>query len=174
MRVWPAGRKNEVLSFIRGGLADLSVSRSQARAHGWGIPVPGDPDQVIYVWFDALANYITALDYADDGPRYQRYWAGNPHRVHVIGKGILRFHAVYWPAFLLSAGAPLPTTIMVHGYLTVEAQKIGKSLGNAIDPLELVQPMARMRCAITCCVTPPPLKTVTSPAPVCSSRTTTS
>lgn len=139
MRVWPAGRKNEVLSFIRGGLADLSVSRSQARAHGWGIPVPGDSDQVIYVWFDALANYITALDYADDGPRYQRYWAGNPHRVHVIGKGILRFHAVYWPAFLLSAGAPLPTTIMVHGYLTVEAQKIGKSLGNAIDPLELVQ-----------------------------------
>ena len=139
LRVWPAGRKNEVLSFIRGGLADLSVSRSQVRAHGWGIPVPGDPDQVIYVWYDALANYITALDYADEGPRYRRYWADNPRRVHVIGKGILRFHAVYWPAFLLSAGAPLPTTILVHGYLTVEGQKIGKSLGNAVDPLELVQ-----------------------------------
>jgi methionyl-tRNA synthetase len=139
LRVWPPGRKNEVLSFIRGGLADLSVSRSQARAHGWGIPVPGDPDQVIYVWYDALANYITALDYAAEGPRYRRYWAGNPQRVHVIGKGILRFHAVYWPAFLLSAGAPLPTTVMVHGYLTVEGQKIGKSLGNAIDPLALAQ-----------------------------------
>ncbi len=139
LRVWPAGRKNEVLSFIRGGLADLSISRSQARAHGWGIPVPGDPGQVIYVWYDALANYITALDYANEGPRYRRYWAENPNRVHVIGKGILRFHAVYWPAFLLSAGVPLPTTILVHGYLTVEGRKIGKSLGNAIDPLELAQ-----------------------------------
>lgn len=104
-----------------------------------GHPVPGDPDQVIYVWYDALANYITALDYANEGPRYRRYWAENPNRVHVIGKGILRFHAVYWPAFLLSAGVPLPTTILVHSYLTVEGQKIGKSLGNAIDPLELIQ-----------------------------------
>jgi methionyl-tRNA synthetase len=139
LRVWPVGRKNEVLSFIRGGLADLSISRSQARARGWGIPVPGDPDQVIYVWYDALANYITALGYAAEEQRYRRYWADNPNRVHVIGKGILRFHAVYWPAFLLSAGAPLPTTILVHGYLTLEGQKIGKSLGNAIDPLELAQ-----------------------------------
>jgi methionyl-tRNA synthetase len=139
LQVWPTGRKNEVVSFIRGGLADLSISRSQARAHGWGIPVPGDPDQVVYVWFDALANYITALGYADEGPRYQRYWARNHNRVHVVGKGILRFHAVFWPAFLLSAGVPLPTTLLVHGYLTAEGQKIGKSLGNAVDPVALVQ-----------------------------------
>jgi methionyl-tRNA synthetase len=139
LRVWPAARRNEVLSFIRGGLADLSISRSQTRARGWGIPVPGDASQVIYVWYDALANYITALGYAAEGPRYRRYWVDNPSRVHVIGKGILRFHAVYWPAFLLSAGAPLPTTILVHGYLTVEGQKIGKSLGNAIDPLALAE-----------------------------------
>ena len=155
LRVLPAGRKSEVLSFIRGGLTDLSISRSKVRARGWGIPTPGDPDQVVYVWFDALANYITVLDYVstpdpaaaqdgepvlpDDGSTlYRRYWAGNPSRVHVIGKGILRFHAVYWPAFLLSAGLPLPTTILVHGYLTVDGQKISKSLGNAIDPTAIV------------------------------------
>lgn len=172
--VWPTTRKNEILSFLRGGLADLSVSRSRARAHGWGIPVPGDLEQVIYVWFDALANYITTLDFAAAGAErvetpspstgsgrvltgvervepppadqpgargelYWRYWANNPRRVHVIGKGILRFHAVYWPAFLLSAGVPLPTTLVVHGYLTVEGQKISKSLGNAVDPAELAQ-----------------------------------
>ena len=139
LRIEPLSRKNETLRFIAGGLHDLSISRSQARAHGWGIPTPDDPGQVIYVWFDALANYITALDYAEDGPRYRRFWQENPRRVHVVGKGILRFHAVYWPAFLLSAGLPLPTTILVHGYLTVEGQKISKSLGNTVDPSELVQ-----------------------------------
>ena len=137
LRIEPKTRRNEVLSFIRMGLADFSISRSRARAHGWGIPVPGDPNQVIYVWFDALGNYITALDYAHDGPLYQRYWVNNPNRVHVIGKGIIRFHAIYWPAMLLSAGAPLPTTIFVHGYVTVNGQKISKSLGNVIDPVEL-------------------------------------
>jgi methionyl-tRNA synthetase len=137
LRVIPNTRKNEVLSFIRSGLQDFSVSRSQVRARGWGIPVPGDPDQVMYVWFDALGNYITALDYAHDGPLYQHYWAENPNRVHVIGKGIIRFHAVYWPAMLLSAGVPLPTTIFVHGYVTVGNEKISKSLGNVIDPVEL-------------------------------------
>jgi methionyl-tRNA synthetase len=139
LRVWPPARKNEILSFLRGGLTDLSISRSKARARGWGIPVPGDPDQVVYVWFDALANYITVLGYADETSDYRRYWATNPRRVHVIGKGILRFHAVYWPAFLLSAGAPLPTTLVVHGYLTVEGQKMSKSLGNVVDPAEIVQ-----------------------------------
>ena len=139
LRILPLGRKNEVLGFLRGGLTDLSISRSRARAHGWGIPVPGDPGQVIYVWFDALANYITALDYGGDGPLYRRYWTDNPRRVHVIGKGIVRFHAVYWPAILLSAGVPLPTTLLVHGYLTVEGQKISKSLGNAVDPVEMVE-----------------------------------
>ncbi len=138
LRILPQSRKNEVLGFIRHGLEDFSISRSQARAHGWGIPVPGDPSQVMYVWFDALGNYISALGYADDDARYLRYWAENPHRVHVIGKGIVRFHAVYWPAMLLSAGVPLPTEIFVHGYVTVEGQKIGKALGNAIDPQDLI------------------------------------
>jgi len=101
--------------------------------------VPNDPDQVMYVWFDALGNYITALGYANNDPLYRRYWQDNPHRVHVIGKGIIRFHAVYWPAMLLSARVPLPTTIFVHGYVTVEGGKISKSLGNVIDPVELAE-----------------------------------
>ncbi|HLY30953.1 MAG TPA: methionine--tRNA ligase [Ktedonobacterales bacterium] len=139
LRIVPQSRKNEALSFIRGGLEDFSISRSQARAHGWGIPVPGDPSQVIYVWYDALGNYITALGYADDGPLYQRYWVNNPSRTHVIGKGILRFHTIYWPAMLLSAGVPLPTTVYVHGYVTVEGEKISKTLGNVVDPVALVR-----------------------------------
>lgn len=139
LRVEPEKRRNEVLSFLRMGLADFSISRSHARAHGWGVPVPGDPDQVMYVWFDALGNYITALDYAGEGGLYRRYWSENPNRVHVIGKGILRFHAVYWPAMLLSAGVPLPTTIFVHGYVTVDGEKLSKSLGNAIDPVALTE-----------------------------------
>jgi methionyl-tRNA synthetase len=101
------------------------------------VPVPGDSDQVMYVWFDALGNYITALDYADSGDLYRRYWTENANRVHVIGKGITRFHAVYWPAFLLAAGEPLPTDIFVHGYVTVGGEKISKSLGNVIDPVAL-------------------------------------
>ncbi len=139
LQIFPQKRKNEVLSFIRGGLKDFSISRSQKRAHGWGIPVPGDAEQVIYVWYDALGNYITALGYADDAPAYQRYWANNPRRVHVIGKGVIRFHTVYWPAMLLSANVPLPTTILVHDYVTINGGKIGKSLGNAVDPVELVE-----------------------------------
>lgn len=137
-RVIPDHRKNEVLSFIRSGLRDFSISRSQERAKGWGIPVPGDDSQVMYVWFDALSNYITALGYASDGDLYRRYWVDNPSRVHAIGKGIIRFHAVYWPAILLSAGVPLPHTLFVHGYYTVEGRKMGKSAGNSLDPLELV------------------------------------
>ncbi|MBN1220035.1 MAG: methionine--tRNA ligase [Anaerolineae bacterium] len=139
LRIVPDTRKNEVISFIRAGLHDFSISRSRARAHNWGIPVPGDPDQVMYVWFDALGNYITALDYATNGSLYGYYWQNNPQRVHVIGKGITRFHAVYWPAMLLSAGVPLPTTIFIHGYITVDGQKVSKSLGNAVDPVELAQ-----------------------------------
>ena len=139
LRVSPRSRKNEVLGLIRQGLTDFSISRTKSRAHGWGIPVPGDPEQVMYVWFDALGNYITALDYANEGPLYQRYWVRNPNKTHVIGKGILRFHAIYWPAMLLSAGAPLPSEIFVHGYVTVEGAKIGKSLGNAVDPVRLVE-----------------------------------
>src|SRR3989304_10154053 len=139
LKIIPETRKNEVLSFIKGGLEDFSISRSKERAHNWGIPVPGDSSQVMYVWFDALTNYITALGYAQEGEKFKNYWDDNPNRVHVIGKGILRFHAVYWPAMLLSTGLPLPTEIFVHGYLTVEGQKISKSLGNVIDPFELVE-----------------------------------
>ncbi|MEO8084195.1 MAG: methionine--tRNA ligase [Ardenticatenales bacterium] len=137
LRVSPATRKNEVLSFVRRGLDDFSVSRSEARAKGWGIRVPDDPGQVMYVWVDALSNYITALDYANEGPAYRRWWLEGPDRVHVIGKGIIRFHAVYWPALLLSAGVPLPTEIFVHGYVTTGGSKMSKSLGNVLDPVEL-------------------------------------
>ncbi len=140
MKIEPETRRNEVLSFVRGGLEDLSISRTQARARGWGVPVPDDPGQVMYVWFDALSNYVTALGYGYDDERhepYKRYWLENSQRVHVIGKDILRFHAVYWPAMLLSAGEPAPSAVYVHEFLTVEGQKISKSLGNVIDPVAL-------------------------------------
>ncbi|MEV0330584.1 methionine--tRNA ligase [Micromonospora echinospora] len=138
LRIEPAVRRNEVLSFVAAGLKDFSVSRSHTRARGWGIPVPDDPDQVVYVWWDALANYVTALGYADGGTDYHRWWVENPRRAHVLGKGVLRFHAVYWPAMLLSAGEPLPTDILVHDYLTVDGNKISKSTGTTVDPVELV------------------------------------
>jgi len=136
LKIIPETRKNEVLSFIHRGLEDFSISRSKKRAHGWGIPVPGNPEQIIYVWFDALANYITALDWQNNKKLYQKYW---PADVHVIGKGIIRFHAVYWPVMLKSAGIDLPKQEFVHGYVTTEGQKISKSLGNVIDPFDLVK-----------------------------------
>lgn len=135
-KITPETRKNETLAFIKQGLEDFSVSRSVERAKGWGIPVPGDESQVIYVWFDALGNYITALDYALDGEKYQQFW---PCDVHIIGKGILKFHAIYWPAMLLSAGIELPKNLFVHGYVTTDGQKISKSSGNAIEPVELAE-----------------------------------
>jgi methionyl-tRNA synthetase len=134
LRIEPAARRNEVLAFVEAGLADISVSRSAARARGWGIPVPGDPAQVVYVWWDALANYVTALD----GDDYDCWWVAERRKVHLMGKGVIRFHAVYWPAMLLSAGLPLPTEIFVHDYLTVGGQKISKSAGGAVDPVALV------------------------------------
>src|SRR5215471_19487271 len=137
VEIVPASRRNEVLAWIKSGLEDFSISRSAARARGWGIPVPGDPEQVIYVWFDALANYITALGYGTGEALLSRYWTDATSREHVIGKGITRFHAIYWPAMLLSAGLRLPTRILVHGYVTVDGRKIGKSAGNAIDPIAL-------------------------------------
>lgn len=139
LRIAPETRKSEVLSFIRRGLHDFSISRSQARAKGWGIPVPDDASQVIYVWFDALTNYISALGYSQEAADYQTYWAHSCQRIHVIGKDITRFHAIYWPAMLLSAQAPLPTTIFVHGFITSAGQKISKSLGNTIDPVVLAE-----------------------------------
>jgi methionyl-tRNA synthetase len=138
LKIEPASRKREVLSFIRSGLEDFSVSRSMARARGWGIPVPDDPDQVIYVWFDALANYITAPGYGHDEESFRHWWTDADQRVHVIGKGIIRFHAVYWPAMLLSASLALPGTIFVHEYLTAGGAKISKSAGNAEDPADIV------------------------------------
>jgi methionyl-tRNA synthetase len=137
LRIEPAGRRNEVLAFIDGGLADFSVSRSVGRAHGWGIPVPGDASQVIYVWWDALGNYITALGYGGDDAGLRQWWTGSARRIHLLGKGVLRFHAVYWPAILASAGLPLPTDILVHDYLTVDGSKISKSGGGAVGPAEI-------------------------------------
>ncbi len=139
LRIVPASKRNETLAFVRGGLIDFSVSRSRRRAGDWGISVPGDADQVMYVWYDALANYITALDLDDASEKYRRYWVNAPTRIHCIGKGINRFHTVYWPAMLMSAGLPLPTTVFIHGYLTMNGQKISKSLGNVIDPVSQVE-----------------------------------
>jgi methionyl-tRNA synthetase len=127
LMIEPAARRNEVLGFIAAGLEDFSASRSNERARGWGIAVPGDPSQVIYVWWDALGNYITALGYGTGSPDYQYWWTGTDRRIHLAGKGVLRFHAVYWPAILLSAGEPLPTEILVHDYLTIDGHKISKS-----------------------------------------------
>ncbi|MBI4090578.1 MAG: methionine--tRNA ligase [Candidatus Komeilibacteria bacterium] len=134
--VVPDSRKKEILSFIRMGLQDFSISRSVARAKNWGVPVPGDPSQIMYVWFDALSNYMTALGYAENSAQFKKYW---PADLHVIGKGIIRFHAVYWPAMLLSAGIPLPKKLFVHGYVSVGGEKMSKSLGNVVDPFELVE-----------------------------------
>ncbi|MEM4720361.1 MAG: methionine--tRNA ligase, partial [Candidatus Bilamarchaeaceae archaeon] len=136
LRILPETRKNEVLAFIKSGLQDFSVSRSVKRAKGWGVPVPGDESQIMYVWFDALGTYITGIGYGIDDKKFKRYW---PADVHVIGKGILRFHAVYWPAILLSAGLELPKTIFVHGYITVNGQKMSKTLGNIVNPFSLIE-----------------------------------
>ena len=129
----PEGRKKEVISFVSGGLKDLSVSRT---TFDWGIPVPGDDGHVMYVWLDALTNYLTALDWHEDGKNYHKFWPAN---LHVVGKDILRFHAVYWPAFLMAAELPLPARVFAHGWWTNEGEKISKSLGNVIDPLKLVE-----------------------------------
>lgn len=139
IKIVPTKRKNEVLGFLREGLKDFSISRSRERARNWGVPVPEDESQVMYVWVDALSNYITALDYANNGDEYKKFWDNSEvERVHVIGKGIVKFHALYWIGMLLSAKLPLPTQEFVHGYVTVEGNKIGKSLGNAIHPNEVV------------------------------------
>jgi methionyl-tRNA synthetase len=137
--IQPEHRREEILSFIKSGLEDISISRQALRGKGWGVPVPDDPDQVMYVWLDALSNYITALDYAEDGELYDQYWRNADQKVHIVGKDIIRFHAVYWPAFLLSAGEPLPTAINVHEFLMADGEKMSKSRGNVIDPLELVE-----------------------------------
>jgi len=136
LKIVPESRKNEVLSLVKGGLEDFSISRSRKRAKGWGVPVPGDDSQIMYVWFDALNVYQTAVGFGKDERLYKRWW---PADVHVIGKGILRFHAVYWPAILLSAGLQLPKALFVHGYITINGNKISKSLGNVINPDSMVE-----------------------------------
>lgn len=139
LKIIPESKKKEVLDFIGQGLEDICISRSAKRAQNWGINVPGDNSQKIWVWFDALSNYITALGFAENSQNFHEFWLKNQEKIHIIGKGILRFHAIYWPAMLLSANLPLPSIIFVHGYLTVGGEKISKSLGNIIDPFELVK-----------------------------------
>jgi methionyl-tRNA synthetase len=130
--IQPKSKRNEIISFVKEGLRDLSVSRT---TFNWGIPVPGNDRHIIYVWFDALTNYITALGYPDESGNYGRYW---PVNVQLIGKDILRFHAVYWPTFLMAAGLPLPEKVFAHGWWTVEGQKMSKSLQNVVEPNMLI------------------------------------
>ena len=128
----PESKRKEVISFVSGGLKDLSVSRT---TFDWGVPVPDHPEHVMYVWLDALTNYITALDWQEQGADFETFW---PADLHMVGKDILRFHAVYWPAFLMAADLPLPKRVFAHGWWTNEGQKISKSLGNTIEPLQLI------------------------------------
>lgn len=134
LHITQGAAREEILAVLRQPLLDLCVSRSATRARGWGLPVPNDPQQVIWVWFDALAYYLSALGYGDaDTTRYEQFWCGGGRRLHVIGKGITRFHALFWPAILASAGVPWPSELLVHGYLTQAGAKISKS-GAALDP----------------------------------------
>jgi methionyl-tRNA synthetase len=134
--IQPPSRRNEVLNFVKQGLNDLSISRTK---FSWGIPVPGDPDHVMYVWIDALVNYVSALGYGlPDGPEGASMATHWPAAVHIVGKDILRFHAIYWPALLLSAGLQLPGCIYAHGWWLRSGAKMSKSLGNVVDPFALV------------------------------------
>ncbi|MBV9908992.1 MAG: methionine--tRNA ligase [Hyphomicrobiales bacterium] len=130
--VTPETYRNEIVAFVKRGLADLSISRATLK---WGVPVPGDPKHVMYVWVDALTNYITATGFPDDGPR-AKFW---PADAHVIGKDITRFHSIYWPAFLMSAGLPVPKQIVVHGFLFNRGEKMSKSVGNVVGPKAMVE-----------------------------------
>jgi methionyl-tRNA synthetase len=129
--IGPDSRKNEVVSFVKGGLRDLSISRT---TFDWGVKVPGDPEHVMYVWVDALTNYITGVGFPDENDANWRYW---PADVHIIGKDIIRFHAVYWPAFLMSAGIPVQKRVFAHGFLFNRGEKMSKSVGNVVDPFNL-------------------------------------
>lgn len=135
LKITPEIRKNEMLAFINRGLDDFSISRSIQRAKGWGVPVPGDSGQIMYVWFDALNIYQSGIGFGWNEDEYAKWW---PAQVHVIGKGITRFHAIYWPAILSSAGLELPKELFVHGYLTVDGQKMSKTIGNVVDPTVII------------------------------------
>ena len=135
--VQPEARRNEVVNVLKGGLEDLSISRPIAKALGWGIPFPGDPERVVYVWFDALTNYITGVGYGSDDALFGTWW---PADLHIVGKDITRFHCIIWPAMLMAAGIALPKTVFGHGWiLSPEGGKIGKSLGNVVEPLEVAK-----------------------------------
>ncbi len=136
LAIIPDERKNEVLAFLKQGLQDISISRSNERAKNWGVPVPDNSTQRMYVWFDALNIYQSGVGFGWDEKQYKKWW---PADLHVIGKGITRFHAVYWPAFLLSAKLLLPKKIFVHEYITVNGQKMSKTLGNVINPIDLIE-----------------------------------
>lgn len=130
----PEVRRNEVVSFVAGGLRDLSISRT---SFDWGVQVPEHPDHVMYVWVDALTNYLTGVGYPDtDSEMFRRYW---PADLHMIGKDIIRFHTVYWPAFLMSAGIELPRRVFAHGFLLNRGEKMSKSVGNVVDPVALIE-----------------------------------
>ena len=132
--IFPVSRNNEVVKFVEKGLKDLSVSRT---SFSWGIPVPKNNKHIIYVWLDALTNYLSALNYPDTSSKlYKDYW---PADLHIIGKDILRFHAIYWPAFLMAAKLPLPKRIFGHGWILSDEKKMSKSLGNILDPLEIIK-----------------------------------
>jgi methionyl-tRNA synthetase len=141
LEILPAARKHEILNIIDTAMQDgMDVSFSRPKSSlDWGVPVPGDEDQVMYVWCDALTNYISALGYGSDGEIFEKFWMDNDSITHVIGKDILRFHAMVWPAMLLSAGLPLPRKVCVHGFITSGGQKMSKSLGNVIDPFQVAE-----------------------------------
>jgi methionyl-tRNA synthetase len=136
LRIRPESRRNEILGVVKQGLKDFSVSRARVK---WGIPVPEQPDHVLYVWVDALSNYVTALDYADDGAAYRKYWAGGDERLHLLGKDIIRFHCLYWPAILHAAGVLPPSREFAQGFITRDGRKLSKTTGNVIDPVALVE-----------------------------------
>ncbi|MBP7967345.1 methionine--tRNA ligase [Candidatus Woesebacteria bacterium] len=139
IEIAPESRRNEIINFIKKGLEDFSISRPAARMKNWGIPVPGDENQRMYVWFDALTNYITALDFDTQGDLYRKFWSDNDLKIHIIGKDIIKFHAIYWVGMLMSADIPLPDKEFVHGFISVKGQKMSKTLGNVIDPFEMVK-----------------------------------
>ncbi len=134
LKIIPDGRKKEMLSFLEEGLNDISVSRPEEKLK-WGIPVPGDESQRMYVWVDALSNYVSALGYSEDDEKFEKFW---PADVHCIGKDILRFHSIIWIGILLSAGIEIPENIFVHGFITSEGKKMSKSMGNVVDPIQLI------------------------------------
>ncbi len=136
LHIRPESRRNEILGVIQQGLKDFSVSRARVK---WGIPVPEQPDHVLYVWVDALSNYVTALGFADDAADYRHYWVGGDERLHLIGKDIIRFHCLYWPAMLHAAGVPVPTREFAQGFITRDGRKLSKTTGNVIDPVALVE-----------------------------------